>query len=338
MPNPDKFCSELREKLPRQDLPFIRETSVKLITQLSSASTDVDAIVHTIRRDQIFATRVLAIANSAYYCRSAEKITTVKKAILLIGHDIIRDVAIAAEFVELTHKGGAHKSPQLGRLLARAFVAAHQSTSVCDAIALRDSETLFTSALLESLGEVALSIHMPAVYEEIESTTRTQGVRYEEAHRQATGLAPHALTVLVASALQLPDELILAPPDWERASEWTPEGRPAAIVHLTNAWASNLFTTDSQLARDHFNEVVSLATMAVGLPAATLTMLLTTAFEKAVEFGIHMNLGYPYFAIEVPQVADTPRQKLLEVLAKCYARLHTYRAFEVAYRIYSLPI
>ena len=334
MPDPNSFSSELRAKLAGQ-VPVIRETSVKLITQLSSPTTEVDAIVHTIRRDQTFVTRVLAIANSPYYSRSPEKITTIKRATLQIGYDIIRDIAIAAEFVELAH-AHAGTAPRLGRLLARAFVAAHQAIALCDACALPDSEVLFTTALLESLGEVALAVHMPAVYEGIGVMARSEGHRYEEAHRRVTGMGPHALTVLVASLHQLPEDLVLAPPDWATA-DWTPTARRAAIVHLTNAFARNLFTPDSPVIRQDFDDVMALASTALDLPASTLTLLLTTTFEKALEFGVDVNLGYPYFAIEPPAMTETARQKLLGRLADEYAR-GTTRAFELAYRLCSLPI
>ena len=334
MPDPDTFSAELRAKLAGH-VPVIRDTSVKLIAQLSSPATEVDSIVHTIRRDQTFVTRVLAIANSPYYCRGTDKITTIKRATLLIGYDIIRDIAIAAEFVQLAHTN-ARIAPRLGRLLARAFVAAHQTISLCDAIALTEAETLFTAALLESLGEVALAVHMPAVYEDIEVLVRNEGLRYEEAHRQVTGLEPHALTVLVARLHQLPEDLILAPPDWGTAQR-TSAARRAAIVHMTNAWARNLFTPDSPLIGENFDEVMALAAGALDLPTSTLTLLLTSAFEKALEFGIDVNLGYPYFAIEPPIVTETPRQKLLGTLAEGYRR-RASRAFELAYRLYSLPI
>jgi HD-like signal output (HDOD) protein len=334
VPEPDKFSAELRVKLAGH-LPVIRETSVTLIAQLSSPATHIDAIVHTIRRDQAFVLRVLAIANSPYYHRSTDKITTIKRAVLQIGYDIIRDIVIAAEYVELAQRYSSI-APQLGRLLARAFVAANQTVSLCEAIVLPDSEALFTTALLESLGEVALAVHMPAVYEEILVLARNEGLRYEEAHRKVTGMGPHELTALVASVHHLPEDLMYAAPDWQ-AAEWTLATRRAAIVHLTNAFARNLFTPDSPLASEDFNDMMAQATGALDLPASTVTLLLTSAFDKAVEFGIDVHLGYPYFAIEQPTTTETTRQKLLGKLAEGYKR-NTSRAFEIAYRLYSLPI
>jgi hypothetical protein len=334
MSDSTSFVSELTEKLAGH-LPIIRETSAMLISQLSSTGTDVDDIVKTIRRDQAFVARVLVIANSPYYHRSPEKITTIKAAILRIGYDVIRDIAIAAEFVELVHRS-AESAPRLGRLLARAFVAAHQTISLCDEIGLRDSETLFTTALLESLGEVALAVHMPDIYEDILCRAHTEDLGYDDAHRLVTCRGPHDLTILVADIHTLPKDLILAPPDWE-TEDWADSNRGAAIVHLTNACARNLFTPDSPRAREDFDEVMALAARALGVPTTMLMELLSGAFEKALEFGIDVNLGYRYFAIEDPSINEVPRQKLMKKLAAGYTRT-TSKAFEIAYRLYSLPI
>jgi HD-like signal output (HDOD) protein len=331
-----KFSTDLRSKLASQHLPVLRETSVRLIAQLSSPETEVDALVHTLRRDQSFVTRVLGIANSPFYGR-AEKITTIKRAIIQIGYDIIRDIAIAAEYVELAQNLGPG-APHVARLLAKAFIAAHQTTTLCDAVLLPDSEVLFTSALLESLGEVALAVLMPDVYENIGRTARISGLGYEEAHQQITGLTPHDVTVLVADAHQLPQELILAPPDWDRAPEWTAVDQRSAVVHLTNICARNLFMPDSPRIRGQFNEVMSLASTALDLPAPTLTLLLTASFERAVEFGIAAKLGHSYFAIEPPPAIENPRQMVVETLANCYVRLSSSRAFELAYRVSNFPM
>lgn len=332
--NSPDLVSQLTEKLSGH-LPVIRETSAMLISQLSSTGTEVDVIVKTIRRDQAFVARVLVIANSPYYHRSPGKITTIKAAILRIGYDVIRDIAIAAEFVELVHQS-AESAPRLGRLLARAFVAAHQTISLCEEIGLPDSETLFTTALLESLGEVALAVHLPEIYEHILCRAHTEGLRYDEAHRLVMGIAPHDLTVLVADIHSLPKDLMLAPPDWE-ADDWAEADRGAAIVHLTNACARNLFLPDSPRVREDFEQVMALATRALNLSDSNLTLLLTSAFEKALDFGIDVNLGYRHFSVEPSLADEVPRQKLLRKLAAGYTRT-TSKAFELAFRLYSLPI
>jgi hypothetical protein len=79
------------------------------------------------------------------------------------------------------------------------------------------------------------------------------------------------------------------------------------------------------------------ASRALSVPSIRLTEVLTSAFEKALAFGIDVNLGYRHFAIEPSLADEVPRQKLLRKLSAGYTRT-TSKAFELAYRLYSLPI
>jgi HD-like signal output (HDOD) protein len=312
------LCSSLTAKLAGHHLPVIRQTSAKVIALLSSKNTDIETIAAAIRQDQAFMARILSVANSAYYRRRGEKITTIARAIMQIGYATTRDIAIAAEYVEATHRRvGA--SVDLRRLLAKAFVAAHQATALGQAGRLPDPDVLFTNTLLESLGEVALASHLPLVTQEIEQKAGVEGLSYEEAHLRVTGLTPHEVTVFIATAYRLPQDLILPVPDWDAVSDWTPADRRYAIVHLANGCARNLFAVESPLILEDFNRFLAQAGAAVGVPAPKIAEALTDAFHKALEFGASINLGRDCFTLDSSAASSSTeniaRQALLETCA-----------------------
>ena len=124
--NSTDLRTSLATILAGRPLPIIRQTAVKVIALLSSPLTKVDSIANAILHDQAFTARVLKVANSVFYQRRNEKITSLSQAILRTGYDTIRDIAIATEFAELVQK----RLPQtvsLRRLLAKTFVAGHQA-------------------------------------------------------------------------------------------------------------------------------------------------------------------------------------------------------------------
>jgi HD-like signal output (HDOD) protein len=311
MPDAATLCSTLTARLAGHHLPVIRQTSAKVIALLSSKNSDVDIIAEAIRKDQAFMARILNVANSAYYRRRGDKITSITRAIMQIGYSTTRDIALAAEYVEFAHKR-LPAAVNLHRLLAKAFVAAHQATALCQAARLPDPEAVFTSALLESLGEFALASYVPTTFKEIEYTARVRGLPYDDAHLLVTGMTPHAVTVLIATAYQLPEDLILPFPDWETMPEWRPSDRRHAVVHLANACATNLFASESPLVLEHFNMYITRATNALGLPAPTIAGLLTEAFHKALEFAATVKLDRSCFNIERPAEGDTTRYDLIQ--------------------------
>jgi HD-like signal output (HDOD) protein len=309
------LCSTLTARMAGHSLPVIRQTSAKVIALLSSKNTNVDAVAEAIRKDQAFMTRILNVANSAYYRRRGEKVTTLARAIAQIGFATTRDIALAAEYVEFAHKRQA-TGVNLHRLLAKSIVAAHQASALGEATRLPDQETLFTSALLESVGEFALASYLPVTFKEIGHTVREEGIPYEEAHFRVTGMTPHAITVLIATAYQLPDDLILSVPDWEKMETWTSTERRHAVVHLANACAANLFATESPLMQDNFNMFMARATGALDLPASTIATRLTDAFHQALEFAATVRINRTAFSLDPSSYPDSPRYGIVETCAQ----------------------
>lgn len=309
------FRTTLAAKLKGHQLPVIRQTAAQVISLLSSESCDVKKVSDTILRDQAFTARILRTANSAFYQRRAEKITTISRAVITIGFSALRDIALASEFAEFAQK----KLPttvNLNRLLARAFVAAQQSTALGNGIRLPEAEALFTSALLESLGGFALASVMPELSSQIQDTANATGLPYEQVHVQVTGMVPHDVTVIVAKNYGFPDELIIHPPDWATTTVWNAMNRRQAVVHFANACATNLFAPESSEILVEFATLMAQASIALDLPIARLESLLIEGYHKAIEIGATVNLDPAVFALEGSSSGNAGRSNLIQTCAE----------------------
>lgn len=305
-------------KLKGHSLPVIRQTSARIISLLSNPSSTANTIAEMILRDQAFTARVLKVANSAFYRRRADKITTITGAIALIGFTTLRDISLAAEFAEFAQK----KLPaavNLRRVMAKAFVAANQATALGRAVNLPDAEALFTSALMESLGEFALATALPDTAREIDEACLAGGLPYAEAHVQVTGLTPHAITKIVADLYEFPDALILPPPTFEAMAKWGAADRRCAAVHLANACATNLFAPETARILLQFTVLMSQITGALALPAVRVEAVMTEAFHKAVELGATVDLDRTCFALDETARAEAGRHTLIQCIEQAAA-------------------
>ena len=285
--DPSELRASLTTILAGRPLPIIRQTAVKVIALLSSPHTKVEAIADAVLHDQAFTARVLKIANSVFYQRRNEKITSLSQAIMRTGYDTIRDIAIATEFAELVQK----RLPQtlsLRRLLAKTFVAGHQACTLAEARRLPDPETLFTNVLLESLGEFALAAYLPNVYLQVDQTMQRTGLPREEAHLEATGMTPHEVTDLVAKTMELPNDLIVEPSLDPRQ----------IVVELTTICATNIFGPESPQIVTQFETAMTEIAQVVGKPVSDIEVLMADAFLKAMEFGSQVDLDHACFALD----------------------------------------
>ena len=103
--NQEKIQSFLRE-LPkmRDELPFSPEVLKQLFVQTSGGSlASLEDVGETLSKDQGLTTRILSLANSAYYGLQAE-VQSVPRAAAVLGMGEIRNIVLALGVSGLTDK------------------------------------------------------------------------------------------------------------------------------------------------------------------------------------------------------------------------------------------
>ena len=118
-------------------------------------------------RDQAMMANVIKIANSpVYHTRTPVKTPTY--AVALIGFDVIRAMVVSAQLIEQADTFGANTA-NLKHLLARALVAGTQAQELGKAIQYGDAGSLFTNAMLYSLGDLILALCRSDAAEQLEA-------------------------------------------------------------------------------------------------------------------------------------------------------------------------
>jgi HD-like signal output (HDOD) protein len=307
MPETFDLQAALARSMAVRPFPIIRQTAVQVISLLSKPNSKLETIASTILHDQAFSARVLKLANSAYYRRGDEKITTVSQALLRTGYNTVRELAIAAEFAELVQRR-LPEGVSLHRLLAKAVVAAHQASAMAPAVSLPENEALFTNALLETLGEFATAVYLPQVHLKIHSVMTEMGLTHDMAHVQVTGMTSHAASEMILRALELPEELILSPPNWDKRTDWTSTELCQAVVHITNTWATNIFSSESPRTAAQFEAMKQQALTLGRIPPETLDKMLSEAYITALRFGSDVDLDRSCFVLETTDAPVSTRQ------------------------------
>ncbi len=140
------------EALDESDVPVLARTArdVGAVTGREDASAAELAAV--VLRDAPLTARVLRVANSSYYNPAAVPISTVSRAVIVLGFDTVRSICLSAAVVEAL----AATRPE-GRVLeelARAVHAAVQAKALEEARGGARGEEVFIAALLHRLGHM----------------------------------------------------------------------------------------------------------------------------------------------------------------------------------------
>ena len=164
-----------------QEMPAMSAHVRELISLLGNARATAKDLTSAILKDYSLTVKVLQVVNSAYYMRSVP-ITTISRAVTVIGYTALRDLALGIALFEEFRKQGQEKDRIL-ELTTLNFVSATQGRLLThDKKYPVSPEEAFICTLLHNLGKMVVLVYLPKRYLAFEQCV-DQGFSDERAAR-----------------------------------------------------------------------------------------------------------------------------------------------------------
>lgn len=179
-------------RLGDEEFPLFAHTARTIASISASDDTPAGELAQVILRDNTMTARVLKMANSAYYNPGGVRISTVSRAIVILGFNTVRSIALSIGLVETMLSGSRHDNA-LGELV-RSFHAAVQAKEIADEMRLGNTEELFIAALLYRIGALAFWCFPYGKDDALEWQYHNSSDR-NEAERRVLGFTLRDLTV-----------------------------------------------------------------------------------------------------------------------------------------------
>ncbi len=139
--------------LSKVELPVLANTLRRIHELTDSRNSTVNELAGVILNDAQLTSQVLRLSNTVFYNQTRTQVSTVSRAITLIGFDAVKSMAISSLIVDSLLKRNGR--PHLLRSLARAIHAAVQARSLMPKRNEQALEEVFIGALLMNIGELA---------------------------------------------------------------------------------------------------------------------------------------------------------------------------------------
>jgi putative nucleotidyltransferase with HDIG domain len=238
-------------------LPTLSPVASRLLQIGGMDDVDLDEVIAVLESDPAMSATILGM------CRRAnvglgDKITTVRRAVLMLGLEAVQAVVLGVHVYELMSGRGESIDAELGLdaeplsdgepLFDRAGLWKHALAVACAAELLaREHRSLgvapdaaFVSGLLHDLGRMALELALPRAYGKVLRVADAQGVDSASVERRLLGLDHHTAGRRVAERWMLPEEIqsVIWLHSQPLAALPEIEHRPVvALVTLAKAWA-----------------------------------------------------------------------------------------------------
>lgn len=158
-------------------------------------------LAQVILRDASLTTKVLKLANSAYYNSNQQAISTISRAIVVLGFDLVADIAIGVSLVDAVLAGG--QRTRVETEMARSFHAAVQARALAQLRHDPRAEEIFIATLLARVGELAFWCFGGEVAVKLDAAMKVPGGNPEETQLAVLGFRLRQLSVGLAREWRL---------------------------------------------------------------------------------------------------------------------------------------
>lgn len=249
-----ELLNELAETPPR--VPYEPELLPMLFSATrENSSASMDDIARLIERSQNLATRLLNIANSAYYVLEF-KVTSLSRAISVLGLKEVRSLVLtvcmitAIKGVKLpktfdTHALWVHHIRTA--TYAKALTAAIQGEAAPKKLGPEnklsfDPDEAYVAGLLHDIGKVFLASSRPEVWQAIQDMCKAENIEHSEAEMELWGMDHGILGSRVLHTWKVP-LLLTDAINWHHAPQLAPQGRlEAGLLSAANRLDNAGFT------------------------------------------------------------------------------------------------
>ena len=197
----------IRRMKHKTDFPALSD-SVSAINRLTGSDKEsINRLSNTILKDYGLTNKILRLVNSVHYRRSGGgSISTISRAVIVLGFDALRNIAITVLLFEhLQDKGNAR---ELKEAFLRANLAGCLARDASRQFMAREAEEAYVCALFHSLGQMLAQFYFPEEVSEVSKVMLQRSCSQEIASAQIFGLSFSELGIGIAQHWGFPPGLI----------------------------------------------------------------------------------------------------------------------------------
>ncbi len=204
----DDTLKKIMKRIRRtKDFPTVSKYLVEINRKLSDITSYASAseLANIILKDYALTNKLLKLVNSAFYGFVAGKVTTVSRAVVLLGHDNVRLAAIGLVLFE--HLQNKSEIDDLKDAVNSSFWCGLIAKEIASQQIMIDPEEAFICALLHQLGKMLTIYYLTNEYREIKYRITQEKSVEKHAVKQVIGVSYQALGTAMARQWAFPDTI-----------------------------------------------------------------------------------------------------------------------------------
>lgn len=196
----------LRRMRHKSDFPALSKTISDINNIVASERDGAGTLSRVILKDFALTNKLLKIVNTVVYAQFGNTVSTVSRAVVILGFEAIRNAAITLLLFE--HLQNKAQASHLKDEAIAAFFNGLIGREIALKSGVRDVEEAMICAMFHSLGKLLATFYFYEESLEINKRTQQKGVTEEQASREVLGVSFEDLGIGIASAWNFPPHIV----------------------------------------------------------------------------------------------------------------------------------
>lgn len=184
-----------------QSPPTILQEILAVIDDPRSGAKDIQA---TVERDISTSLKLLRLANSAYYGFSRQ-VKTIREAIVIIGLDGVKNVAMSLAVADSFSRGTAEEKLFYGDLWVHSMATGTIASRLCDKVKGLPPSMAYCAGLIHDIGKVILYQYYGETYGRLVASAKEKKMSLSYVERAVIGVDHATVGGWVSESWDLPD-------------------------------------------------------------------------------------------------------------------------------------
>lgn len=188
-------------RVKNQDMPIFGHTVQSILNVADDDHAPSAKLAQMVLQDASMTARVLKLANTIYYNPRTQGISTISRAIIVLGFTTVRNMCLSISLVDSLLTGNTRN--RLTHELAQAIHAAVQARSLAIEMGDHSPEEIFIATLLLHIGDMAFWCFSGEQGDELDVLLDQPGYTAESAQQELLGFELNALSISLVEEWRL---------------------------------------------------------------------------------------------------------------------------------------
>ena len=190
----------------KSDFPALSETIRTINKTLESENQRIDALCNSVLKDVALTSKLIKLVNSARFGQFGGSVSTVSRAVSIVGFDGVRSVAMS--LILLERLGNKAQAAALREEIAAAYFGSIVAREVAGTLGLRNPEEASICAMFQGLGRILVAFYLHEEAAEIRRRVATRNMPESAAALEILGVSYSDLGLAVARHWNFPDRIL----------------------------------------------------------------------------------------------------------------------------------